>query len=362
MNVIDLSKPKYTEAQLDSEWIFLCTTREMMWIAEETDMAPTYRRSLRTAKELAPEIYHHNILEGSEPKDVRYYRQLAEAESATSGKNVTPMELVEKEISKNERLAKTSDTESQLLKDKADSLSKIKVYFADELKTENQLIWKDSSIGDKIWPLIKLHDEQIVKEYKISDDKGLRVLVLHPDKGEPILGADLIYEIYDRDREKVRMVFLQYKIWDKRTLYFSEHKGLEEQLKKMHKYLCKEGFCDKIELNDKAYRFRPCCAFLRPTDKLQGSDSRMVSSGLHLPICRIDSLCRVSDKGNKILDYDSIRRESVSQRVFQELFLIGSLGSDWINREKADDLLAQIKFPNHRVTMIAQHFELESGA
>lgn len=59
-------------------------------------------------------------------------------------------------------------------------------------------------------------------DYKIAKDRFLRIRLLHPDKAEHILGADLIYEQYDVDTEKVRIAVLQYKTWENGVLYFSQ--------------------------------------------------------------------------------------------------------------------------------------------
>lgn len=170
-------------------------------------------------------------------------------------------------------------------------------------------------------------------DYKLSPNRFLRVRILHPDRPEHILGADLIYERYNVDTEKVRVAVLQYKVWDDNgTIYFggSDERSLK-QMQKLHNNLCEYGMCKPPETlaGPIDYRFPYCCAFLRPTDRVQNPDSRMVSSGAHIPICSCLNMV-VADK--KIVKSE-IRHTALTHEVFEHLFNHGLLGSRPINYE-----------------------------
>jgi hypothetical protein len=160
--------------------------------------------------------------------------------------------------------------------------------------------------------------------------------LLHPDKPEHILGADLVYEQFNVETEKLRLAILQYKTWDKGVLYINSSNGSEAQLLKLKKHLCDNNFCSAPQHLDGLfdYRFPYCCAFLRPTDKIQNSDSKMISHGIHIPVC--SALQIKSENGNKI-EKSQIRHATLTHEVFENLFNHSFIGSRWISMTEVEE-------------------------
>src|SRR5204863_197458 len=115
---------------------------------------------------------------------------------------------------------------------------------------------------------------------------------------------------------------------DGRTLRFTDAKNLDAQLAKLEQITCKRGWCAcrESEGPPQEYRLPFCAGFLRPTDRLQRPDASLISSGLHVPIC-VAKTASLNENGGRILRRDPIRSRAVSQRLFEELFNRGMLGS-----------------------------------
>ncbi len=110
-------------------------------------------------------------------------------------------------------------------------------------------------------------------DYRVSENRVIRVRLIHPNDGEQSMGADLIYEQYDPEHRKVRFLMVQYKIWDGELLYWSQAKNLDPQLRKMSENLCSNGYCKCENGNNYTINFQYYCCALRPTDQLQFKNS-----------------------------------------------------------------------------------------
>lgn len=70
---------------------------------------------------------------------------------------------------------------------------------------------------------------------------------------------------------------------------------------------------------------------LRPTAKLQNSESKLITSGYHVPLCQTIALLDSEGKLTK----ETIRDKSIKGNIFEELFINNIAGSRWIT---IDDL------------------------
>ncbi|MGE5443708.1 MAG: hypothetical protein ACM3SR_03800 [Ignavibacteriales bacterium] len=133
-------------------------------------------------------------------------------------------------------------------------------------------------------------------------------------------------------------------------------------MKKLKTSLCDTGLCkpDKNSARARAYRLPFCAGFLRPTDKLQQPDSRLISSGWHVPICVALRAVEDTGLGNKKIGGKKIRSESVTHKVFEEIFNSGMLGSRWLKYEEVEDLYRNHKLfeSSEKVIIHAQEFGL----
>lgn len=185
----------------------------------------------------------------------------------------------------------------------------------------------------------------------------MRLRVLHPDRPEHLSGADLIYEKHDTKNKKASLVAVQYKIWEDKRLSLSDTRMLK-QLERLQSFTCKRNLCNDND-DFKHFRFPFCAAFLRPTDRLQNSDQKLISSGEHLPVCQINRCSRNSSRGVKSLHYESIRHISLSQDSFEYLFSNGKIGSRILSYKELVELYEQFEInrDSDRAFMHIQDFD-----
>jgi hypothetical protein len=165
------------------------------------------------------------------------------------------------------------------------------------------------------------------KVFKTSTGIPFVVRLLHPGAAEAITGVDLIYEYHQAG--KVRMIAIQYKIWENNTLYYSKAKNLQAQLDVAQKCFCNGGFCENKESKG-SFRLPHCIPFLRPTDKLK-NDNNLVTSGWHVPICQLDDRIDYSYDDGKILRLSNIVDIAINASEFENFFSRGMIGSRWLS-------------------------------
>lgn len=344
-----------------TEWALLNLVRELRGISNK-GVTPTYYSAIKLATQIIPEIFNEKSLivkRHHEPELVRSYRQQAEAQSKIEGRSVDPVELVDKRIETLNQQIATDIHDKDLLKKELDKVQIVRSLLIPRSIQEDYILEHDvKSMKFGIEPInIKAKSS----DYKVSENRVIRVRLIHPNDGEQSMGADLIYEQYDPENKKVRFLMVQYKIWDGELLYWSQAKNLDPQLKKMSDNLCSNGYCTCENGNNFTSNFRYpfCSAFLRPTDQLQYKDSPFTSSGMHIPICKIESVTVESKDGNKILKKKNMRETSLSQKVFEENFNFNQIGSRWMSYEEAEKLYKEHKILENDERIIVHVQELE---
>jgi hypothetical protein len=363
MDDFDLSdhEDSFNVKRLNVEWATLNAIRELLGIALKGSESPTYEQSLSFAKSVAPKIFSSPetvIGRTSERPLVEEYRQKTLALSRIENRDVSPTEFIDKDIQDIKKLLQ-AESQNDLLFKRLTTLESTRALLANKRYTENQLILRDLFKVKRDLPSPPI-DGDTYQEFRISDDRGLRIRLLHPDKAEHIVGADLIYETYWDKRHVMRLALVQYKIWDGKVLYTSQTNNLEEQLAKLKHIFCAGQLCknsDKSARND-SYRLPFCVAFLRPTDAIQSPDSRFISSGLHIPICVVEQSWEETGRGGKKLESKKIRSQALSHKVFEELFNTNMLGSRWLTYEEIDELYKKHRILNadESVVIHAQEF------
>ena len=193
------------------------------------------------------------------------------------------------------------------------------------------------------------------KDIALPNENNLRIRILHPDKIEAITGADLIYEHHHRYTDEVSLVYIQYKIWHDRKLYMSDQR-MKQQIEKLRSITCERGLCECQNQND--FRFPYCSSFLRPTDALQSANQKLLSTGEHLPICKINSVLEYGERGGERISYKSIKESSVSGLLFEELFNRGKIGSKKLSYKELKEFYERIELvqKDESVTIYAQEF------
>lgn len=357
-------EPDRFNRRLDVEWTTLCAIREMLGIGLKGATTPTYRQSLDVGKVVSPTLYDSDtslLGRDDEPPLAKHYRQKADALSQLRGTLVEPLQALDEEIELNQKLLNTEGDRSQIQK-QLTAQENIRPYFLKRNYTENQLIIRDLFKVERKLPSPPFEGDTY-RDFRLSEDRGIRIRLLHPDPPEHSLGADLIYEQYWEKKQLARIVLVQYKIWNGKVLYLSRARNLRKQMQKLEDIFCCNHFCapPKADRNRERFRLQYCAAFLRPTDKLQDPNSRMISSGLHIPICRVLKSLQVTSRSGGKVSRKYIRSEALSHKVFEEVFNANMLGSRWLTYEQVENLYKEhgILRPNERIVLHAQEFGFE---
>jgi len=324
-----MNKEEYNK-QLNIEFLGISALREVVQIATHGDMRATYKEVIKLGKELYPELYNSDksiLVKENESDTVREYRQRASAESTLKDTIILPTDLIEEEIDKLHSYIRISqqkgnNSETDKLKLKLNQLEKASEELSETKNTENDLLLRDIYDVERKDPLPMVHGKKF-RDFSISSNKTLRIRLLHPDKPEHISGADIIYEKHNIKKLTMRVAAIQYKLWDKKQLY--QEPRMSSQLNKLHELFCLKNMC-KCSEGD-TYRFPCCSAFLRPTDKIQKGSQKLLSSGLHVPLCKISELWETGTRGGTKLTYKGIKKASLTGEMFEALFNSGKVGS-----------------------------------
>lgn len=308
--------------------------REVVSISKKLNQPISYEQTLDLIQDLNPEIYNSVtiLMDRKNENDwVKFYKELADVQS-TENTVVDPIDLIKKDLEELNKIALNKGNKRFLNKRIRDYKNAIE-YFQPRKISEHKILNRDVYIAERKDLKIrnKIYEREEFIDYKLDNKNVLRIRLLHPDNAENILGADLIYEHLDTKSGYVRFLHMQYKTWNNKSLNFKAG-SLDAQIEKMEKHLCKAGFCSNEEgsKSTKNYRLPFCCAFLRPTSKLQSSDSKMVSTGLHIPICEVKKIM----ENEKSLNRDNVKGKNISYKIFDELFNSRMIGSRWLTFEE----------------------------
>jgi hypothetical protein len=352
-------------SRLDAEWVALSAFRGLTKIATHGDMQKsTYDNALELGGALYPDLLgpEVSVLRRARESDVaQEYREKARLTSIRDQGDVSALTLITRDIDELEgllKVAKAQKTDKQKadrLKRRLSLLTKAKKELDPQEHSENQLIFRDAAAPAE--ELESLATGRGYRDFALPNQNLLRVRVLHPDIPEHVTGADIIYERHFNNAQVASIVAVQYKIWIDRCLRLSGSR-LQEQLGKLKKFTCDRKMC-QAKAGDNPYRFPCCAAFLRPTDKLQNPDQRLVSRGEHIRICRIDDCASTGKRGGRLLEYENMREVSLPTEAFEFLFNSGKIGSTPLSREELRHLYdgLQLDIPHDSVVIYAQEFE-----
>lgn len=319
------------EKRADIAFNVLNGVREMIGLALKRGQMPSYAASLLLLKDFAPEIGNEIdelLQQHTEPKDVKYTRQMAKQ------KGLHPLEYIDIQINEHHEVLKHEYRQSEIseIERKLLSLHKIREYFLHR----NISLEEGTALSRDYNKVMREHifekDEETDRyvQYKLPSGNKLRIKLYHPTRPEFVLGSDLTYEVYDTNTALMRFVHLQYKTFDRGKLYFSRT-GLRGQMDRLHQNFCQRGYCRAIKKNNAVkYRLPFCSAFLRPTDKIQLNNIKLNTTGVHIPVC---SAFELADKQTHLSSKDCYSH-GVSNRIFEEMFCNGHLGSGWMSIDK----------------------------
>lgn len=362
------------EQKRDLAFQLVVGLRDTISIARKQDQPPTYEHAIRLLYDISPEFYKDviAILDSQNPTETaKRYQELSRLQTLTTGAQVEAVTLINAEIERYQSLlaapeaARMSAADKRFTRQFLAQLIAARSSLTPERKlTEHRILARDTSRADRTdfgaQFIDNTHDDYT--DYKLPSGNYLRIRLLHPDAPERITGAELIYEQHDEERNALRFVFLQYKIWENGVLHFNSSNRLRPQLQKMQRFLCERGYCnppDIIERLGGEYRLPHCCAFLRPTDKIQKTNAKLISSGIHIPVC--NALAIEEQEGGKI-DKRYIRHQTLTHKIFEHLFNRRFLGSRWLQESEVRKLYdeAKIVSPTDSIIIYAREIKEES--
>lgn len=334
--------------------------RESVTLARNSTLPITYEFAFDIIYDLDPKLYTAIITlltSKNENETVKYYKEEAEASSSVE-KTILPVDLITKELERLEKLLEKSGKNSTYLLKRKFELIAAKEFFTPRTQSEHKSLNHDFYLRGRDDYFGKpIYENDNFKDYKITKDKILRLRLLHPDKEEGILGVDLVYEHFDMQFKRVRFAHMQYKTWNNNVLYPSATDNLVAQIKKMEGHLCHSGYC-KGPLNQKRedYRFPYCSGFLRPTSKIQSPDSKLLTTGLHIPICQALKMFNEDKKISK----ENSKDKSIKGHIFEELFMTSIAGSRWIEIDELEKFYTEKGIASHtnRIRIHAQEVDI----
>lgn len=349
--------------RLNAEWATLIALRDTLGIALKgaRNRSATYRQAFAIGEILIPQLFdpETSLLNKQKLSETaRKYIQMAEANSKIEQRPISPVELIKADIALYDKLLEQETLPEDMNLVRRDSINMMSALreLQKRKSSENSLIFTDAYQVTRGLPISGTGRNY--REYKISDERALRIRVLHPDKAEHATGVDLIYENYweTRNAKLVRLTALQYKLWRNKALNMDER--VEKQLRRMKDTFCDNSICDEgVESRRKgAYRLPYCSAFLRPSEQLQSEDASLLSTGCYVPICVVNKRQQPTLKGNSILHSKQIRSEAVSHQIFEEMFNTNMLGSRWLTYDELENLYrsCNVLEPDENIVIHAQ--------
>lgn len=313
--------------------------REAMNIAKKTSPPVTYEQAFDILFDLDEELYAEVVKELPQ-KNLNETAKLFIAKAQLSDEaNAIAAALadLQKEFEQNEILLKNvlgDQSAKRRLQNRQFTLLAAKKSLQERRIREHRILQRDFSKIDRTDFGAQFQEEDDYKvDYILGKESYLRIRLLHPENMEAVTGADLVYEQQDLVSRKIRVMFLQYKIWDDDGVMYFSQGSLEVQLRKMKRNLCDKGFCKQpSNLADELdYRFPYCSCFLRPTDAIQGVDTKLISSGIHIPVCTALS---IRDKGELKLEKKYMRAQTLTHTIFEPLFNKSFVGSRWLTEDE----------------------------
>lgn len=347
-------------SRVDAEWVALNAFRGLIRVATGGDDAKsTYNNALDLGTALYPELLGPEasvLRQERESRITTEYRQEAELRSMKEKRDIAPLDLVRADIKDLQDLLaiKRDKKRVDALKRKLNALLTAERELDPISHTENQLIFRDVYSASRDFPV--LQSGRGHRDFELPEGKILRVRVLHPDKPEHITGADVVYERHDLANQTASLVAVQYKIWEERALYLSTPR-MKAQLKRLASFMCESSACAPNP-GSAEYRFPHCAAFLRLTDRLQTVNHKFVSTGEHLPICRIGECQSDGPRGGAMLTYDRIKETSLTSDMFELLFNRGKIGSRMLCHDELARLYTDylVESAENNVVIYAQEF------
>ncbi|PSN17962.1 hypothetical protein C7271_14975 [filamentous cyanobacterium CCP5] len=336
--------------RLDNEWLATVALREGLTIAQ--DQPPTYLETFAFGELLYSDLFDPEtslLRKNQESRSAREYREMAKAESTVEQKEITAIEIVERDIARiNHLLSNKENKNLPSLKQKHRQLHRVKDELSSVIYVENQIIDRDVNKVQRNLPISGQGKDY--KEFSLSDDRALRIRLLHPNRPEHITGADLIYELYSDFGDFAYITAVQYKLWDEKDVLYMDDR-IESQIAKLKENFCDSGLCETPlypkEASSRLASF--CAAFLRMTNRLQSAESKLISTGEYIPVCKLGEFQKktTADKfkltSKDIREFKHGRTKPVPHGLFEEMVKGNMLGSRRVPVDELEEIYKKFR-------------------
>lgn len=338
--------------RVDAEHMAFTALRDVLMLGRQKQV--TYPEAMAEGAKLFPDLLSQEksiLFRAMEKPVIRAFREKASAASIQEEQEITPREIVEREMKGLAELIRVSTGSTKDMMRELSNLRDCLVHFIATAESESAILTKDVFQSDR--PLLPCAPTTRgrCQEYDLGKGRHLHIRMLHPDKAEHVCGADVIYEVCSPTHDHARIAFAQYKIWDRDRIAWS--KINPKQIARMEKCLCQSKMCKPTGSNaGQQYRMPCCSAFLRLTRKVQDPSSRLISAGHFIPICQLPNQKRGT------LELSDLECRTLSSDLFEAAFVEGVAGSDWLTFQHVESLYRRTKiFESHdRIVIHAQEF------
>ena len=336
--------------RIDGQWLYTVASRDGLSIALKRRVK--YSEVFAFADKYANEILGRDSLlfNPDESRSARYYRDKAnlltenlQRQTSSSEARIRPIEVLDKEIKELDDLLKSSSAPHRTQREKLQELYETRREFEREeiaRRRESEVLLHEWKRGLDL-PTFFSHREDTYHDFALPGERVMRIRFTHETKAEDIAGVDLIYECHRPKEKKARLVAVQYKLPKGESPNIVITNDIQKQLDRMCTVFCKNELCvepsfDGEPMNNRPYTLPHCCAFFRPTDRLQQFNSRLATTGYHIRRCDIDRVCEFAKdgKGNKVITPEISMGHGISYKIFEELFNTERLGSRWLTYEQ----------------------------
>ncbi len=333
--------------RMDGQWLYTVASRDGLSVALKRRVK--YSEVFSFADKYVNEILGRDSLlfNPDESRPARYYRDKAnlltenlQRQTGSSEARVRPIEVLDREIKELEDLLKSSNAPHRTQREKLQELYDTRREFEREeiaRRRESEVLLHEWKRGLDL-PTLFSHKEDKYHDFALPGERVMRIRFTHETKAEDIAGVDLIYEYHRPKEKRARLAAVQYKLPKGNSPNIIITDDIQDQLDRMCTVFCENDLCVDPSLDDKPLNNRPyvlphCCAFFRPTDRLQ---SRLATTGYHIRRCDVDRVCGFTKDrgGNKVITPEISMRHGISYKIFEELFNTERLGSRWLTYEQ----------------------------
>lgn len=336
------------ERRADGQWLSAVALRESLSIAYRKSI--TYAQAFAAADTCALELLgRQELLFGlGESRSARFYRERAalltakhQRKTGSTTERIRPIEVIDQEIGELEDLLESDNGYNRTQREKLEELRAVRKEFEEQetvRRDEPETLLHDWDKGLDLPIFVSSQKAHNYRDFALPGERVMRVRFTHMTKAENIAGVDLIYEHHHPKEKVARLAVVQYKLPkdDSKNIIIDEK--IQKQLDKMRNVFCENELCIGPSYDDKLVSSRPyvlphCCAFFRPTERLQSLSSRLATTGYHIRICDIDQVCEYTKTliRNKMITPDISVQHGISYTIFEELFNNERLGSRWLN-------------------------------